>query len=192
MDCIDQITSENDSSLQTLHQDDFSDSDEEEKSLRASSSHDLGPGIDFDSIRSAKKVEHTLVHSVQAGRSILALVADDDYLFAGLEGGEITVSGRFYCPRREQILRILNQIALTLGSTQVWSLETFEKVFTVHAHVESVLSLYLSEDKQLLFSSGVDSVVNVKLPISCPLLMLKNAGLVSSKLRATLLDPFAS
>lgn len=32
----------------------------------------------------------------------------------------------------------------------------------MHAHAESVLSLFLSEDKQLLFSSGVDSVVNVR------------------------------
>jgi hypothetical protein len=35
----------------------------------------------------------------------------------------------------------------------------------VHAHAESVLSLFISEDKQLLFSSGVDSVVKVKLLI---------------------------
>jgi hypothetical protein len=43
--------------------------------------------------------------------------------------------------------------------------ETFEKVFTVHAHAESVLSLFMSEDKQLMFSSGVDSVVKVRLLI---------------------------
>jgi di- and tripeptidase len=33
----------------------------------------------------------------------------------------------------------------------------------VHAHEESVLGLYLSEDGNLLFSSGGDSVVNVSL-----------------------------
>ena len=53
---------------------------------------------------------------------------------------------------------------------QVWSLETFEKVYTVHAHAESVLSLCLSEDKQFLFSSGVDSVVNVQ-PLSSSLFL---------------------
>jgi di- and tripeptidase len=33
----------------------------------------------------------------------------------------------------------------------------------VHAHEESVLGLYLSDDGNLLFSSGGDSVVNVSL-----------------------------
>ena len=32
---------------------------------------------------------------------------------------------------------------------------------SVHAHKESVLGLHLSEDGNLLFSSGGDSVVNV-------------------------------
>lgn len=35
-------------------------------------------------------------------------------------------------------------------------------MLSVHAHQESVLGLYLSEDKSLLFSSGGDSVVNVR------------------------------
>jgi di- and tripeptidase len=42
-----------------------------------------------------------------------------------------------------------------------WSLETYELVLSVHAHQESVLGLYLSEDGDLLFSSGGDSVINV-------------------------------
>ncbi len=68
-----------------------SDSDDDD-ALRAASSHDAGAGIDIDSIKSAKKVEHNVSHRVEAERSILALVVDDDYLFAGLEGGDITVS----------------------------------------------------------------------------------------------------
>lgn len=44
---------------------------------------------------------------------------------------------------------------------QAWSLETYDLVLSVHAHKESVLGLYLSEDGNLLFSSGGDSVVNV-------------------------------
>lgn len=39
-------------------------------------------------------------------------------------------------------------------------------VLSVHAHKESVLSLDLSEDGDLLFSTGGDSVVNVRCPLS--------------------------
>ncbi|RHZ53461.1 hypothetical protein CDV55_103788 [Aspergillus turcosus] len=72
-------------------------------------------------------------HRVQASRSVLALVIDDECVFAGLQGGDIVA----------------------------WSLETYELVLSVHAHQESVLGLYLSEDGDLLFSSGGDSVINV-------------------------------
>lgn len=44
---------------------------------------------------------------------------------------------------------------------QVWSLATYEQVFSICAHKESVLGLFLSEDKNILFSSGGDSVINV-------------------------------
>ena len=44
---------------------------------------------------------------------------------------------------------------------QAWSLDTYDLVLSVHAHKESVLGLDLSEDGDLLFSSGGDSVVNV-------------------------------
>jgi hypothetical protein len=68
-----------------------SESDSDDDFLHLPSSHDVGSGIDIDTIRSAKKVEHSVAHRVQADRSILALVVDDDYLFSGLEGGEIIV-----------------------------------------------------------------------------------------------------
>lgn len=54
------------------------------------------------------------------------------------------------------LLRIIN-------SHQAWSLETYDPVLSVHAHKESVLGLSLSDDGNLLFSSGGDSVVNVSL-----------------------------
>lgn len=53
----------------------------------------------------------------------------------------------------------------TLVDHQAWSLETYDLALSVHAHKESVLGLYLSEDGTLLFSSGGDSVVNVS---ACP------------------------
>lgn len=131
-------------------------------------SHDASSGIDIDGIKSAKKVEHTLAHQVEAGGSILALVVDDDYLFAGLEGGDIAV-----CQDRRHIglsgCAHTEEASADQCLNQVWSLERYEQVFKVHAHAESVLSLSLSEDKQLLFSSGVDSIVNVQLTLrDCP------------------------
>ncbi|PGG99564.1 hypothetical protein AJ80_09331 [Polytolypa hystricis UAMH7299] len=79
------------------------------------------------------KNECAIGHRVQAVRSVLALVIDEGCVFAGLQGGDIVA----------------------------WSLDTYEQVLSVEAHQESVLGLYLSEDKSLLFSSGGDSVVNV-------------------------------
>ncbi|EEP76265.1 conserved hypothetical protein [Uncinocarpus reesii 1704] len=79
------------------------------------------------------KNENAVGHRVHAVRSVLALVLDDECVFAGLQGGDIVA----------------------------WSLDTYELVLSVKAHEESVLGLYLSDDKSLLFSSGGDSVVNV-------------------------------
>ena len=73
------------------------------------------------------------VHRINAPGSVQALAVDDDVLFAGTQGGSIIV----------------------------WSLETYQLLATVPAHKESVLSLALSEDRALLFSTGADSVVNV-------------------------------
>ena len=44
-------------------------------------------------------------------------------------------------------------------------MDTYELILSVHAHEESVLGLYLSEDGDFLFSSGGDSVVNVSVTI---------------------------
>ncbi|KAL3437287.1 hypothetical protein BDV09DRAFT_15485 [Aspergillus tetrazonus] len=79
------------------------------------------------------QIECGIGHRVQASRSVLALVVDEDCVFAGLQGGDIVA----------------------------WSLENYDLVLSVRAHQESVLDLYLSEKGDLLFSSGGDSVVNV-------------------------------
>ncbi|KAI9818919.1 MAG: hypothetical protein M1827_007740 [Pycnora praestabilis] len=74
-----------------------------------------------------------LFHRVRHNKSILALVVSDRYIFAGTQGGEILV----------------------------WSLETYELVSTILAHRGSVLCLFLSQDRKLLFSSAGDAIVNV-------------------------------
>jgi di- and tripeptidase len=73
------------------------------------------------------------IHRVNAPGSVQALAIDEDVLFAGTQGGNIVV----------------------------WSLETYELLASVFAHKESVLSLVLSEDRTLLFSTGADSIVNI-------------------------------
>lgn len=45
--------------------------------------------------------------------------------------------------------------------TQVWSLETYERLASIKAHNRSVLSLFVSEEDGLLFSSARDAIVNV-------------------------------
>lgn len=193
MASIDQDSMTND--LNSLHELSVSSSDsddDDDNALPSPSSHNVGTGIDIDSIKSAKKIEHTVAHQVEAERSILALVVDEDFLFAGLEGGDITVCRISYVFSLKQILGKKTTSLLADCRRQVWSLETFEKVFTVHAHAESVLCLSLSEDKQLLFSSGVDSVVNVRLDLLCFVLTLNKSGLVCSKSSKTLFYPFSS
>ena len=75
----------------------------------------------------------TFNHAISSPGSVQALVLDQDVIFAGLQGGTIAV----------------------------YSLETYELLSTVHAHEESVLSLTLSEDHRLLFSTGADATVNI-------------------------------
>jgi hypothetical protein len=96
-------------------QDASSDSESDDAALAVPSSHDVGSGIDIEAIKSAKRVEHTIAHRVEAERSILALVVDDEYLFAGLEGGEITVGIWFYVSKFHQVRPITNESRLTIG-----------------------------------------------------------------------------
>lgn len=94
-------------------------------------------------------------HRVLASRSVLALVVDEECVFAGLQGGDIVVS-QLNSP-------IFIKLCIVTDYHQAWSLETYDLVLSVHAHKESVLGLYLSEDRNLLLSTGGDSVVNVGL-----------------------------
>jgi di- and tripeptidase len=52
------------------------------------------------------------------------------------------------------------------GEVVAWSLSTFQRVDTVQAHKRSVLSLFLSPDSSLLFSSAADPIINVWCPKS--------------------------
>ncbi|KAL8946961.1 MAG: hypothetical protein Q9222_006709 [Ikaeria aurantiellina] len=74
-----------------------------------------------------------LVHKVKNERSILALAVAGTKLFAGTQSGHILV----------------------------WSLYTFERLICIEAHQRSVLSLFVSQEQDLLFSSAGDAIVNV-------------------------------
>ena len=72
-------------------------------------------------------------HTLRAQASILSLLISESRIFAGTQNGDLLV----------------------------WSLETYELFATVHAHRGGLLSLHLSSDCKLLFSSGGDALVNV-------------------------------
>lgn len=79
-----------------------------------------------------------LVHSLRHGSTVLALTVSPahDRIYAGTQDGEIVV----------------------------WSLSNFRQLHIIQAHKRSVLSLSLSPDSSLLFSSAGDPVVNVWCP----------------------------
>ncbi|EAW11326.1 glutamine amidotransferase subunit DUG2 [Aspergillus clavatus NRRL 1] len=106
---------------------------DEQKILESESRPVTHESSDNDLTHLHPQLECGIGHRMQASRSVLALVLDDECVFAGLQGGDIVA----------------------------WSLETYDLVLSVHAHQESVLGLYLSEDGDLLFSSGGDSVINI-------------------------------
>ncbi|KAI9718710.1 MAG: hypothetical protein M1812_003884 [Candelaria pacifica] len=81
----------------------------------------------------ANGVAPTLFHRVKHDKTILALAVSGQHIFGGTEGGEILV----------------------------WSLEALQLKTTVQAHRRSVLSLFLSQDQKLLFSSAGDAIVHV-------------------------------
>lgn len=73
-----------------------------------------------------------LAHHLQNDSSILALAVGDRFIYAGTQDGEIVA----------------------------WSLASFELVLRIQAHTRSVLCLFLSPDRTLLFSSAGDAIVN--------------------------------
>ena len=79
-----------------------------------------------------------LIHSLKHGSTVLALAVSPEHgrVWAGTQDGEIVS----------------------------WSLETFQPVATIQAHKRSVLSLFLSPDSSLLFSSAGDPIINVWCP----------------------------
>jgi len=77
-----------------------------------------------------------LLHHLQNDSSILTLAVGDRFIYAGTQDGEIIV----------------------------WSLASFELVSRIQAHTRSVLSLFLSADGKLLFSSAGDAIVNAWCP----------------------------
>ena len=93
----------------------------------------------------------TLFHKIQNQRSILALLVSDSKLYAGTQNGDLLVC---YSVNPRHCVK-------TAHKTKVWSLETYELLSTVNAHRGSVLCLCLSADKNLLFSSAGDAIVNV-------------------------------
>jgi di- and tripeptidase len=89
-----------------------------------------------DAIHLKEKPE--LLHHLQNDSSILTLAVGDNLLYAGTQDGQIAV----------------------------WSLASFELVQRIQAHTRAVLSLFLSADGRLLFSSAGDALVNAWCPTS--------------------------
>ncbi|KAF2718428.1 glutathione degradosome [Polychaeton citri CBS 116435] len=74
-----------------------------------------------------------LTHRLKHDSSILSLALSENFVYAGTQGGQILV----YC------------------------LSTYQRTAVIECHKASVLGLCLSQDKQLLFSSAGDRIVNV-------------------------------
>jgi di- and tripeptidase len=90
--------------------------------------------VDDNTTRLKEKPE--LLHHLQNDSSILTLAVGDKLLYAGTQDGEIVI----------------------------WSLASFELVQRIQAHTRAVLSLFLSADGKLLFSSAGDAIVNTWCP----------------------------
>ncbi|KAK2591761.1 hypothetical protein QQS21_010551 [Conoideocrella luteorostrata] len=86
----------------------------------------------------ATKATPPLVHNLKHNSTVLALAVSSkhDSIFAGTQDGEIVV----------------------------WSLDTFHQIRQVQAHKRSVMSLFLSPDSSLLFSSACDAIISVWCP----------------------------
>lgn len=118
-----------------------------EATAKSTSSH--GNNASPTSTRDAQPPN--LFHRVKNQRSILALVIADSRIYAGTQGGEILACS----PYSHTVVYLANT------EHQVWSLKTYELLSAIPAHSGSVLSLFISPDKKLLFSSAGDAIVNV-------------------------------
>ncbi|KAF3343105.1 hypothetical protein VdG2_09092 [Verticillium dahliae VDG2] len=81
-----------------------------------------------------------LLHNLRHDSSVLCLAVCErtESIYAGTQDGEIVV----------------------------WSLATFQQVHKIQAHKRSVLSLFLSDDGSMLFSSAGDPIINAWCPAS--------------------------
>ncbi|KAI1436497.1 WD domain-containing protein [Xylaria sp. CBS 124048] len=77
-----------------------------------------------------------LVQSLNHDSSVLTLIVSGDCIYAGTQNGEILV----------------------------WSLENYLLVHRIQAHKRSVMCLFMSDDRSMLFSSASDPIVNVWCP----------------------------
>ena len=98
-----------------------------------------------------------LFHKIHNQTSILALLISDSKIYAGTQSGDLLVC--YHCA----YLKLFNRAKCV----QVWSLETFELLSSIHAHKSSVLCLNLSADGTLLFTGAGDAIVNVRDTPSC-------------------------
>jgi len=109
----------------------------------------------YDSPDDSPAAPPTLSHRLKHDKSILALVVAAERIYAGTQKGEILVCFA---------LVLLHEILFGPRSsrhTQVYSLESFERLAVIEGHRGSVLGLCLSQDQTLLFSSAGDRIVNV-------------------------------
>ena len=84
-------------------------------------------------IPSTQTPQPDLLHRLRAKASVLTVLISQCKVYAGTQDGDLII----------------------------WSLDTYDELARLRAHRGSVLSLWLFEDGQYLFSSGGDAMVNV-------------------------------
>lgn len=104
-------------------------------SLTSSPAVASAPSLGAAPVDDCPESKPKLLHSLKHGSAILALAAspEHDSIYAGTQDGEIIT----------------------------WSLSTFHQTRHVQAHKRSILSLFLSPDGAMLFSSAGDPIINV-------------------------------
>ncbi|KAE8419055.1 hypothetical protein BDV36DRAFT_282466 [Aspergillus pseudocaelatus] len=88
---------------------------------------------DDDTNDSNAMIECGIGHRVQASRSVLALVLDDDCVFAGLQGGDIVV----------------------------WSTRTFDRLYSIHSHhdVGDIFAVAYSPSLKTIYCAGQNTSI---------------------------------
>ncbi|KAA8909966.1 hypothetical protein FN846DRAFT_775710 [Sphaerosporella brunnea] len=99
----------------------------------SSNSGGSGGGGGATATTDCEEFKPRLLHRVQHHRSILSLAVSEKYVYAGSQSGDILI----------------------------WSIETYQLAATLKGHSGSVLSLCLSPEHSLLFSSAGDAMIQV-------------------------------